>query len=74
MRKSSQDKPTHRQELRPLLDVQEAATLLGVAVWTIRQWLSQRKIAFVKVGQLTKLRLEDIAAFIEKNRQESSIF
>jgi excisionase family DNA binding protein len=59
---------------QPLLSVSEAAALLGIKVWTLRQWLSQRKIAYVKVGRLTKLRPEDITAFIERNRREAVSF
>jgi hypothetical protein len=40
----------------------------------MRQWLSQRKIAYVKVGRLTKLRPEDITAFIERNWHEAISF
>ena len=54
--------------LSPLLSVPEAAKLLGIKEWTLRQWLSQRRIGFVKIGRLTKLQQEDIAAFIECNR------
>jgi excisionase family DNA binding protein len=77
LRKSSQDKSAHQHpqaRLVPLLDVSEAAQLLGIKPWTLRQWLSQRRISFIKVGRLTKLRHEGIAAFIEKNRQEARPF
>jgi excisionase family DNA binding protein len=57
--------------LQPLLDVPEAAKLLGIKTWTLRQWLSQRRITFVKIGRLTKLRLEDVEEFIERNRHEA---
>lgn len=60
--------------VQPLLSVPEAAALLGIKVWTLRQWLSQRRIAFVKIGRLTKLRPEDITVFIECNRQEARAF
>jgi excisionase family DNA binding protein len=60
-----------QSSLSPLLSVPEAATLLGIKTWTLRQWLSQRRIAFVKIGRLTKLRQEDIASFIERNRREA---
>jgi excisionase family DNA binding protein len=63
-----------RGSLTPLLSVPEAALLLDIKVWTLRQWLSQRRIAFVKVGRLTKLQQEDIAGFIERNRQEAVSF
>jgi excisionase family DNA binding protein len=60
--------------LQPLLSVPEAAALLGIKVWTMRAWLSQRRIAFVKIGRLTKICPEDITAFIERNRREAVSF
>jgi excisionase family DNA binding protein len=57
--------------LSPLLNVPEAAKLLGIKVRTLRQWLSQRRIPFYKVGRLTKLRQQDLSAFIEANRKEA---
>jgi excisionase family DNA binding protein len=77
LRKSSQDKSAHRHEqfcMLPLLDVPEAAALLGLKPWTLRQWISQRRIAFIKVGRLVKFRYADIEAFIERNRQEARAF
>jgi excisionase family DNA binding protein len=60
---------TNRQHschaLLSLLSVPEAAKILGVSEWTLRQWLSQRRLPFVKVGRLTKLRLQDLERFIE---------
>jgi excisionase family DNA binding protein len=44
--------------LQPLLTVPEAAALLGVKVWTMQAWLSQRRIAFYKIGRLTTLKQE----------------
>jgi excisionase family DNA binding protein len=60
--------------VQPLLSVPEAAKILGVSDQTLRQWLSQRRIAMVKVGGLTKLTLKDILAFIERNRKEAVSF
>jgi excisionase family DNA binding protein len=74
---SSADKSKNsskRGSLAPLLNVPEAAALLGMKTWTMRQWLSQRRVTFIKVGRLTKLRLEDIEEFIEQNRCESVSF
>jgi excisionase family DNA binding protein len=74
MRDLSEDKgksSNERGSLSPLLNVPEAAELLGIRPWTLRQWLSQRRIAYVKVGRLTRLRLEDIEAFIEQGRREA---
>jgi excisionase family DNA binding protein len=77
MRKSSVDKPAHRHEqgsLVPLLDVTEAAALLGIKPWTLRQWTCQRRITFIKVGRLVKFRQVDIEGFIEQNRCEAVSF
>jgi excisionase family DNA binding protein len=62
---------TEQGSLSSLLTVPEAAELLGIKVWTLRQWLSQRPIAYVKVGRLTRLRQEDTTAFIEQGRREA---
>jgi excisionase family DNA binding protein len=77
MRKSSADKSkssSERGSLTPLLSIPDAAELLGIKTWTLRQWVSQRRIAYVKVGRLTKLTHEDITEFIERNRCEAVSF
>ena len=60
--------------VQPLVSIPVGAKILDVSVWTLRQWLSQRRLAFVKVGRLTKLRLEDIQEFIDRHRQEAISF
>ena len=60
--------------VQPLVSIPVGAKILDVSVWTLRQWLSQRRLAFVKVGRLTKLRLEDIQAFSDSHRQEAIRF
>jgi excisionase family DNA binding protein len=57
--------------VQPLLGVPEAAKILGVSVQTLRQWPSQRRLAIIKVGRLTKLTMGDIVEFIERNRREA---
>lgn len=37
-----------------LLTVKEAAAYLGLARLTVYDWVSQRKISFIKVGRLVK--------------------
>jgi excisionase family DNA binding protein len=59
---------------QPLVSIPVGAKILDVSVWTLRQWLSQRRLAYVKVGRLTKLRLEDIQEFIDSHRQEAIRF
>jgi excisionase family DNA binding protein len=60
--------------VQPLVSIPVAPKILDVSVWTLRQWLSQRRLAFVKVGRLTKLQLEDIQEFIDRHRQEAIRF
>jgi excisionase family DNA binding protein len=57
----------HQHTLELLLNVPEAAKVLGVSPWTLRQWLSQRQLPFIKIGRLTKLRPSDLQSFIEAN-------
>lgn len=53
-----------------LFAVKEAAAFLGVSRMTLYSWVSQRKIAFVKVGRLTKFRREDLDKWLERRRTE----
>jgi excisionase family DNA binding protein len=73
-RASEANRPYIGDHVQPLLSVPEAARILGVSIWTLRQWLSQRRIAMIKVGRLTKLTMKDILEFIERNRKEAISF
>jgi excisionase family DNA binding protein len=73
-RTSEAKRPYIGDPIQPLLSVSEAARILGVSIWTLRQWLSQRRIAMIKVGRLTKLTMRDIFEFIERNRKEALSF
>ncbi len=55
----------------PLLSVDEAAAYLGVQPGTLRNWLSARRLPYVKVGRLTKLSQPDLDAFIAGHRIEA---
>ena len=44
------------------------AEYLGIAPGTLRNWLSARRIAYVKVGRLTRLSKRDLDAFIAAHR------
>jgi excisionase family DNA binding protein len=48
-----------------LIDTTECAELLGISPGTLRHWVSQRKISFVKIGRLTKFKLADIQKYID---------
>jgi excisionase family DNA binding protein len=47
-----------------LLTVPEAAALLRLKPSTIRAWVCQRRIPFVKVGRLVRIRRSDAEAYI----------
>jgi excisionase family DNA binding protein len=73
-RASEANRPYLGDHVQPLLSVPEAAKILRVKVPTLRQWLSQRRIAVIKVGRLTRLTMKDILEFIERNRKEAIRF
>jgi excisionase family DNA binding protein len=43
-----------------LITIGEAARLLSCSPGAIRKWLTQRRLVRVKVGRLTRLRLEEV--------------
>jgi excisionase family DNA binding protein len=47
-----------------LLTVAEAASLLRLRPSTMRAWVLRRKIPYVKVGRLVRLRRADVEALI----------
>jgi excisionase family DNA binding protein len=49
---------------RGLLSVAEAATYLGVSAGTLRNWVSMRRIEFVKVGRLTRFSIAALDRYI----------
>jgi excisionase family DNA binding protein len=51
----------------PLLSVEQAAEYLGVSAGTLRNWLSARRIAYVKVGRLTRLSSDTLDRFIAEH-------
>ncbi len=59
---------------RRLLNVEEVAHMLDMKTGTIYQWVSQRRIPFVKCGRLTKFDLENIGKWIEENTVEEKKF
>jgi excisionase family DNA binding protein len=50
-----------------LLSVPEAADYLGMQPGTLRNWLSAKRLPYVKVGRLTRLSRRALDAFIESN-------
>ncbi len=54
-----------------LITIIEASEYLGISVNTLYSWVSQKKIAYVKIGRLTKFDLRIIDKFIENNSVEA---
>jgi excisionase family DNA binding protein len=50
--------------LNELLTVPEAAAMLRLQPSTIRAWVCQRRIPFVKLGRLVRIKRTDAAAII----------
>jgi len=58
--------PSKTQE--GLVDIAEAARILGVSVSTLYGWVWQRKIAFVKMGRAVRFEQTVLREFIDQNR------
>ncbi len=50
-----------------LLTLPEAADLLRLKTSTLRAWVLSRKIPYVKVGRLVRLRRADVESLISKS-------
>ena len=53
--------------MRRLMSIQEAAVYTGLAVPTLYTMVSQRRIPYVKVGRLTKFRVDLLDDWIKQN-------
>jgi len=63
-----------RIELNQLINISEGATLLCMSEATLRQWIHQRRIPFVKLGKAVRFDPSDLQKFIEENRREVVTF
>jgi len=57
--------------LEPLLDVKRAATFLGISVKTLRDWIQERKIDYVKAGTRVMIQPDTIREFISRNTRHA---
>jgi len=53
-----------------LMDMNEAASILGIKKSTLYALVMRKQITHIKLGKLTRFRLEDIQAYINKNLVE----
>ena len=61
-----------RNKAPQLLTVKEAAKALAVSPLTIKRWVNDKKIPFVKVVGAVRFRRKDIERFIERGKREVS--
>ncbi len=50
-----------------MLTVNQASAKLGLKEGTLRLWLSQRKLAYVKLGRAIRIPLEEVERLIREN-------
>ena len=51
-----------------LLTIPEAAAYLGLSVGTLRNWISMKRIAYVKIGDRTMFTQADLDAYVAAHR------
>lgn len=53
-----------------LLTTDQAAEYLNVSVRTVKNLMSNGRIAYVKIGRATRIRVEDLDGYIARNRHK----
>ena len=55
-----------------LLNLKEGAKELKISIHTIRSWIYQKRIPFVRLGRRILLRREDLEELVKKNVVEAN--
>lgn len=50
-----------------LLTYDSAGEYLGVSPWTLKHWVSDRKVPFVKLGSAVRFRRQDLDRFVRRH-------
>ncbi len=64
--------PTTQGDRHGLLSVDAAAQYLGVSPGTLRNWVSMRRIEYVKVGRLTRFSSAALDRYIAAHTVEAA--
>ena len=56
--------------INKLIKIEEAGKILSVKPWTLRSWVSERRIPFIKVGRLVRFDEERLKEWIQENSFE----
>ena len=59
---------------KKFMDIKELSVMTGVTMTTIYNWVSQRRIPYVKFGRLVKFDTEKINRWIEEHAIEPEEF
>ena len=54
-----------------LLNLKEGAKEMKISIHTLRAWIYQKRLPFVRLGRRVLLRKQDIEAFINNNLVET---
>mgnify|MGYP006310667409 CR=1 FL=1 len=54
-------------EMEKLLNSSEAAKYLNIKEWTLRHWVSEKRIPYVKLGRCVRFKQSDLDKYIEQN-------
>ena len=57
--------------VRYTLNVSEAAARIGVSPFTIRSWLRQRRLPYIRDGRRVLLTVDDVDNFLRTHRVEA---
>ena len=60
------------QEIEGTWGTPEAARFLGCTESTLRAWVSQGRVPYVKLGRLTRFLKSDLASHVAKHRVEAA--
>ncbi len=58
---------TKTDDFPSLIDINEAAALIALKPSTLRAWVLNRRIPFVRIGRLLRFKKSDLLALVEKN-------
>jgi excisionase family DNA binding protein len=51
----------------PLRNVEDSALFLGLKPATVRKWILERRLPFVKIGRSVRIRQSTLAAIVERS-------
>ncbi len=57
--------------LDSLLNTNETARILGISKFTVRAWVYQRKLPFVRLGRRILFSKEALESFVKRNEVEA---